>query len=190
MEKTFKNKLKVCAIAVVALAVFASAWLLFSYWFLTVDETVDEFGTPRSRWNWTYGLIDGEIEVLSCEGFNTDFEDEAFEFQIPNVVVSDFQDGERQVISEETFILSGGGNWDYLQIRVNGELVRHRWPRLDAHFLVGPDFREFLTEEFDLQIGINIVTLVAIIPGYIPGRYPSRDVDNCVIKTIYIIREG
>lgn len=185
MQIILRSKVKIFAIIFAFIAIFVSAWLLVSYWFLTTDE----FGTRRISWNWTYGLSYGEIEVLSCEGFNTDFG--SVNHRITEIRVDRLQNGERLVVNEETFILRGGGNWHYLQIRANDDLVRHRFPENDARPrpLLPADFMRFLTEEFDLQIGVNRVSLVAILPGHIPGSYPGIDVDNCAEKTIYLIRE-
>jgi len=189
VKKIFKNKVKTGVIGVIVIVISVSAW----YWLLTTDE----FGTPRIMWNWTYGLIGGEIEVLSCEGFYTDFNaDEEHWANVPFLGimrVMQEHEGEMLVIGDPfrfeemeenemllqggTFILRGGGFWEYLQIRVNGKLVRHRCPSVDARNLVQIGFRSFDTEPLNLNIGRNQVILTAIAGN------------NCVIKTVYLIRE-
>ena len=84
-----KNKVIIGVIGFVTVLLLVPAWHLYSYWFLTVDE----YGTPRIGWNWTYGLISGEIEVVSCEGFNTTIED-MHELFVPWISVWGLQDGE------------------------------------------------------------------------------------------------
>ena len=190
MKKIFKNKVKTGVIGVIVIVISVSAW----YWLLTTDE----FGTPRIMWNWTYGLIGGEIEVLSCEGFNTDFGgSESFWDNIPflsTMLVMQEHEGEMLIVGSafrtreiqenesemllrgETFILNGSGYWDYVQVRVNGELVRHRWPQADARYLVQLGVRIFQTEPLNLNIGRNEVVLTAIWEN------------NCVIRTVYLIR--
>ena len=140
---------------------------------------VDEYGTPSYMWRWTYGLVSGELEVTSSEGWNTEFGGcDYFWNNVPFIqTVIGMRDGENEMIVEnETTNLSGGGYWNYLQIRVNGELVRHRWPLADAAFLVELGIKGFTTEMFDLNVGRNEVVLTAIWEN------------NFVSKTIYLIR--
>ena len=143
------------------------------------EYELDEFGTPSYRWRWTYGLVSGELEVTSSEGWNTEFNyDDYCWSKIPVInPVFGMQEGESEmVVNSETTSLIGGGFWDYLQIRVNGELVRHRWPEADAALLVEIGVIGFTTEMFDLNIGRNEVILTAIWEN------------NFVSKTIYLIR--
>jgi len=163
-----------------------------------VEYEVDEFGTPSYRWRWRYGLISGEIEVLSCEGFITDFGGgESFWDNIPFLssmrIMQENEDEmlavgdtfrfeemkeheNEMLVSGDAFVLQGGGFWDYLQIRVNGVLVRHRWPLVDSGALVQFGYMGFTTEMLNLNIGRNKVVLTAIAGN------------NCVIRTIYLIR--
>jgi len=141
---------------------------------------VDEFGTPSYRWRWTYGLVSGELEVTSSEGWNTEFGGcDVFWNNIPMIhAVFGMRDSESEmVVNSETTNLRGGGFWDYLQIRVNGELIRHRWPQADVgNALLPLGFIGFTTEMFDLNVGRNEVVLTAIWEN------------NFASKTIYLIR--
>ena len=144
-----------------------------------VEYEVDEFGTPSYRWRWRYGLVSGELEVTSSEGWNTEIDDDYGWGKLPRIYpVFGMQDGENEmVVNSETTNLRGGGYWEYLQIRVNGELVRHRWPQADVGTIsVELGFIGYRTEMFDLNMGRNEVILTAIWQN------------NFVSKTIYLIR--
>ena len=144
------------------------------------EYEVDEFGTPSYRWRWTYGLVSGELEVTSSEGWNTEFNYDDYcwsKIPIINPIIGMQDDESEMVVNSETTNLRGGGFWDYLQIRVNGELIRHRWPQADVgNALLPLGFIGFTTEMFDLNVGRNEVVLTAIWEN------------NFASKTIYLIR--
>ena len=154
------------------------------------EERVDRFGTPESRWVWRYGLIGGEEEILCFDEWNTDFDAEACrshhimqdcEF-IPFVSIAYFREQDTITVSEEKFALYGTGFWfNYLQVRVNGVLVRHRNPFRDANILVGEGFTSFETDEFPLLIGENKIELIAAVT--------SMNNRNLLHRVVYITRE-
>ena len=173
---TMKKKVIIGVVGVIAIALLVSAWLLYSYWVLQVDE----FGTPRYRWRWTYGLIGGTYEVTSCEGFNTEIPDmrDGADFweTLPFFEsIAGLLEGETEMmVCGDGFVLIGRGFWGYMQIRVNGKLVRHRWPLADTGNPV--QFGNvFVTEPLNLNVGRNEVVLTAIWRN------------NFISKTIYLI---
>ena len=174
---------------------------------LAVIFLTDEYGTPWFMWNWTYGLIDGRYRAIACEGFDEEMIGRgvwAENFMISTRVVGlrgggttgRLHDGDEIIINRRRVSLDGNQItinprrvslhgfaifWQYLQVSVNGELVRHRWPRADAIYAGKLGFelghQEFQTEGFALQRGRNEIVITAINRGY------------CVSKTFYIIRE-
>ena len=160
---------------------------------LFVVFLTDEYGTPWFMWNWTYGLIDGRYRAIACEGFEADANincpwAEGFRFSTRIVglhggdTVGRPLDGDEITVNLRRVSIHGSAIfWRYLQVSLNGDLVRHRWPRADAiyanrlRFQLG--LQEFQTESFVLRRGRNEIVITAI-HGY-----------SCVSKTFYIYIE-
>ena len=161
------------------------------------EERVDRFGTPESRWVWRYGLIGGEEEILCFDEWYTDFEVDLEECRrnprslecrfIPVLSVAGFREQDTITVNNRTHSISGSGMYiSYLQIRVNGSLVRHRNPHADAYFLVGPNESFFETDKFPLKVSKNQIEIIAFYTRNIEP--PNRG--KLVKTTLYIYREN
>ena len=179
---TWKNLPKLCKAFVIVVA------LVLAVIFLT-----DEYGTPWFMWNWTYGLIDGRYRAAECDCFvdELSYNHAMMYFGLRSNIVGlrrgeNFgwiraHDGDEITISQRCISLSGSDYfWEYLQVSVNSELVRHRWPRAESFFAPILPFgheRRFFTESFALRRGRNEIVVTSVIGNV------------CVSKTFYIIRE-
>lgn len=168
---------------------------------LEVEEVVDQYGVPERYWRWTYDLIDGEVELFSCEGLYPALEDSAFPTISGISLVNSYptDSSVRQIVSEiyvsphENFILEGSGFWQHLQIRVNGQLVRHRDAIRDyVNFVPIPPLIQFdtffMTEELYLHYGRNEITVIAVDVAATGTDRIMRT--YCTTKTVYIVLEN
>jgi len=180
-----KKRTKIVIAAITAFALVITTVLIYR------TVLIDEYGTPWHRWNWTYGLVDGE-RITSSYGFITGGQPPWAQVTTSIMGLRDaalLLDNDEIIVNQNAIVLSvavsGAIPRSYVQISVNGDLVRHRWPEVDAvranrlHRTVELGIHVYQTERFSLLRGRNEIVITAICSN---RTYLNR-------STFYIIRE-